>query len=147
MNFILSRHSLKIHFDAVSKVINEVLEVNYQKSLKKLERLIGVLNSDLISEDKIELVEELTIEEIQKAILKFNKEILNRKDLQKTFYYIKREISLGLDISKFLSSLKRVLRFLININSNYKRDKRLSIRKIYTFHFKNLDDYHSYSIL
>ncbi len=116
---------------------------NSRSLVKKLKRIF--LESDTDFNRIIECLNKCTTEELKSIYKEYNTEENNEKVLFLIQVFIAKKEALEW-LSKFIkeSVFSRFIQFL---NITFKRNVRFFFRKILSLHFKNLDDYHSFSIL
>ena len=143
MEFIASQHSLKESLKALTKVIEVSLSSVFVKSKTRIEKIKEILKADWIDHEDIKNFKELSLEEI----IEIYNDQASREDLTFIYCEIKKNNNYTTNISIFLKILDKLIKILLGISLKSKRDKRFFFRRMQRFHFKNLDDYHSFSFL
>lgn len=143
MKFITSHHSLKESLKALNKVIEESLSSVFVKPKTRIEKIKETLKADWIDYEDIKNFKELSLAEI----IEIYNDQASREDLTFIYCEIEKDNSYTTNISIFLKIIEILIKILLGASLKSKRDKRFFFRRMQNFHFKNLDDSHSYSIL
>lgn len=139
-----------LNFDFLTRTFNTsfyegLVEVrnNSRKAIKKAKNFFS--NSDIDFNRIIKSLNDLTSEELNELFKEYNAEKGNEKILYLLqIFIIKKEAIEWL--ANFLKN-DSIYIFFKSKEIVFKRNFRFFFRKILSTHFKNLDDYHSFSIL
>ena len=155
-----SRMYLQNDFESFTRAVEKVLYDNNtlanlsssiklvhkagREELKQLKKYLP--NCNLSSRYTFETLNKLSLEEILSLYNKYKLENKNDRIIfLLEFFILKKERIAWL--KSFLKILKSIIISFGEPIINFKRDFRFFYRRISSIHFKNLDDYHSFSIL
>lgn len=119
------------------------LRKNSRKAIKTIKR--SFLNSDVDFNRIIQSLNDLSSQQLRELYKEYKSEKENEKILLLLQIFIKKKEAI-----EWLAKFRKDKSIFISFKAKrviFKRNFRFFFRKILSTHFKNLDDYHSYSIL
>jgi hypothetical protein len=115
-----------------------------REELKQLNKYLS--NHHFSSSHTFEILNRLSLEEILSLYNEYKRENKNKRILFLLEIFILKKERIAW-LKSFLKIIKSIIISFGELVLNFKRDFRFFYRRITSIHFKNLDDYHSLSVL